>query len=84
QAIEEGIEQGRKEGIEKGRKEGIEKGLKDAIESILIVKFGRRDKKLLAKIKKIKDLELLRKIKTEAMRTKSFNEFIKKIEKLKI
>ncbi|MDW8088053.1 MAG: hypothetical protein RMJ45_08735, partial [Candidatus Calescibacterium sp.] len=66
------------------RKEGIEKGLKDAIESILIVKFGRRDKKLLAKIKKIKDIDLLRKIKTEAMRTKSFNEFIKKIEKLKI
>ncbi|MCX7734436.1 MAG: hypothetical protein N2254_06730, partial [bacterium] len=94
QAIEEGIEQGRKEGIEKGRKEGIEKGRKEglreglkegfhkAIESLLVAKYGKRGRKLMSKIREIEKIDHLKKINIEIMKAKEFDNLVKKIDSI--
>ncbi len=66
--MEAGILQGIMKGKEEGIKEGIKKGLRDAIELGLSLKFGANALKLMAKIKKTDDVDLLEAIK-EAIKT---------------
>ncbi len=78
QGLQEGIEKGLQEGIEKGLQEGIEKGLQEGIEKglqeglheglleglalALELKFGEASAPLLAEIRQIEDVALLREI----------------------
>jgi predicted transposase YdaD len=70
-----GIEKGKQEGLKEGEKRGIEKG---AILGIIQAKFGSQKVKLIKNIlDKIDDIDYLKKIKKEAIRAKTWEDFIK-------
>jgi predicted transposase YdaD len=70
-----GIEKGKQEGLKEGEKRGIEKG---AILGIIQAKFGSQKVKLIKNIlDKIDDINYLKTIKKEAIRAKTWEDFIK-------
>ena len=79
-----GEKEGEKRGIEKGKQEGLKKGLKKAILVDIEEKFGisktERIKKLLDKINVINILE---KIKREAIKAKTWEDFVGSIKNSK-
>jgi hypothetical protein len=79
-----GEREGEKRGIEKGKQEGLKEGLKKAILVDIEEKFGisktRRIKKLLDKINEINRLE---KIKREAIKAKTWEDFVRSIKNSK-
>ena len=79
---EEGEKEGEKRGIEKGLKEGekrgIVKGLKKGILMVVQVRFGsQKAKQIKNLLDKINDIKRLEKIKTEVIRAKTWEDFIK-------
>ena len=61
-----------------GKQEGLKEGLKEGILGIIQVKFGSQRAKQIGKIlDKIDDIKRLEKIKTEVIRAKSWEDFIK-------
>ncbi|MCX7734212.1 MAG: Rpn family recombination-promoting nuclease/putative transposase [bacterium] len=95
EGIQKGIQKGRKEGIQKGRKEGIregirkgikqgiiegmKKGLKEAILSVIKVKFGKTPSSIRKVIMHTDDIDKLRLMKKEILRSKTLKEFEIKI-----
>jgi len=79
-----GEKEGKKRGIEKGKQEGLKEGLKKAILVDIEEKFGisktKRIKKLLDKINEINILE---KIKREAIKAKTWEDFVRSIKNSK-
>jgi hypothetical protein len=47
-------------GIEKGLRHGRQEGFQEAIATVLTAKFGKADKRLMAKVREITDVEKLR------------------------
>ena len=77
----EGEKRGEKRGILKGLKEG----LKERILGIIRVKFGgQKAKQFKDFLEKIYDINHLKKIKTEAVRAKTWEDFIKFVQNSKI
>jgi predicted transposase YdaD len=77
-----GEKEGEKRGIEKGLKEGekrgIVKGLKKGILMVVQVRFGsQKAKQIKNLLDKINDIKRLEKIKTEVIRAKTWDDFIK-------
>jgi hypothetical protein len=62
QGMEQGMKQGMKQGEAKGRREGEAVGLKTGIALALKAKFGTAGSGLIARVKRMNDLERLRKI----------------------
>ncbi|MFZ8804269.1 MAG: hypothetical protein ACO2PO_14970, partial [Candidatus Calescibacterium sp.] len=61
-----------------GERKGFERGLKEAISGIIQAKFGSQKVKLIKNIlDKIDDIDYLKKIKKEAIRAKTWEDFIK-------
>jgi len=61
-----------------GERKGFERGLKEAISGIIQAKFGSQKVKLIKNIlDKIDDINYLKKIKKEAIRAKTWEDFIK-------
>jgi hypothetical protein len=61
-----------------GERKGFERGLKEAISGIIQAKFGSQKVKLIKNIlDKIEDIDYLKKIKKEAIRAKTWEDFIK-------
>ncbi|MCP4670013.1 MAG: hypothetical protein GY857_01795 [Desulfobacula sp.] len=79
---EKWLEQGLMEGIEKGLEQGLEKGLMEGIEFAVSIKFGETDdcKTVIAKIKSIKDINLLKALKGKIKSAKTVPELINSIE----
>jgi hypothetical protein len=64
-----------------GKQEGLKEGLKEGISGIIQVKFGsQRAKQIKTILDKIDDIKRLEKIKTEAIRAKTWEDFIKFIQ----
>jgi hypothetical protein len=64
-----------------GKQEGLKEGLKEGILGIIQVKFGSQRAKQIGKIlDKIDDIKRLEKIKTEVIRAKTWEDFIKFIQ----
>ena len=64
-----------------GKQEGLKEGLKEGILGIIQVKFGSQRAKQIGKIlDKINDIKRLEKIKTEVIRAKTWEDFIKFIQ----
>ncbi|MCX7735000.1 MAG: hypothetical protein N2254_09630, partial [bacterium] len=92
QGMQEGIQKGRKEGVQKGRKEGIRegikkgimegirKGLKEALLSDVKFKFGRVSKLIKKEIMQIDDINKLRFLKKEVLKSRTLKEFEKKLK----
>jgi hypothetical protein len=59
-AFKEGFEQGRKQAREQARQEGLREGLMEGIELVLDVKFGLRGRKLLPRVRALRDVAALR------------------------
>jgi hypothetical protein len=61
-----------------GKQEGLKEGLKEGILGIIQVKFGSQKAKQIKNIlDKINDIKRLEKIKTEVIRAKTWEDFIK-------
>ena len=72
---------GKEEGLKEGEKRGIEKG---AISGIIQAKFGsQRSKQIKSFLGKIENINLLKNIKTEVIRAKTLEDFIKFLQNLK-
>jgi flagellar biosynthesis/type III secretory pathway protein FliH len=73
-----GREEGFKEGKREGLKEGLVKGLKEAILRIAQVKFNSSKAKQIKNfLEKVDDIKYLKKIETEAIKAKSWEDLIK-------
>jgi predicted transposase YdaD len=69
---------GKEEGEKEGEKRGIVKGLKKGILMVVQVRFGsQKAKQIKNLLDKINDIKRLEKIKTEVIRAKSCEDFIK-------
>ncbi|MCS7213391.1 MAG: hypothetical protein NZ927_04130 [Candidatus Calescibacterium sp.] len=98
EGMQEGIQKGRKKGIQEGRKEGIregirkgikqgiiegmKKGLKEAILSVIKVKFGKTPSSIRKVIMHTDDIDKLRLMKKEILRSKTLREFEKRIRSM--
>jgi len=73
-----GLVKGLKEGEKKGEKRGIAKGLKEAILRIVQVKFSSsKSKQIKSLLEKVDDINHLKKIETEAIKAKTWEDFVK-------
>jgi flagellar biosynthesis/type III secretory pathway protein FliH len=73
-----GREEEFKEGKREGLKEGLVKGLKEAILRIAQVKFSNSKAKQIKNfLEKVDDIKYLKKIETEAIKAKSWEDLIK-------
>jgi predicted transposase YdaD len=73
-----GLVKGLKEGEKKGEKRGIAKGLKEAILRIVQVKFSSsKAKQVKSLLEKVDDINRLKKIETEAIKAKTWEDFVK-------
>jgi len=77
-----GEEEGEKRGFEKGKREGLkegkQEGLKESILRIVRVRFSSSKAKQIKKLlEKIDDIKYLKKIETEAIKAKTWDDFIK-------
>jgi hypothetical protein len=64
-----------------GKQEGLKEGLKEGVLGIIQVKFGSQKAKQIKNIlDKIDDIKRLEKIKTEVIRAKTWEDFIKFIQ----
>jgi predicted transposase YdaD len=73
-----GLVKGLKEGEKKGEKRGIAKGLKEAILRIVQVKFSSsKAKQIKSLLEKVDDINRLKKIETEAIKAKTWEDFVK-------
>jgi hypothetical protein len=73
-----GREEGFKEGKREGLKEGLVKGLKEAILRIVQVKFSSSKAKQVKNfLEKVEDINHLKKIETEAIKAKTWKDFVK-------
>ena len=79
--FKQGIQEGKQQGIEEGIQKGIREGLYKAIELELKLKFGEDGRRLLKKIRQIKDTEKLQEIIILIEKTKSFKEIEKALKK---
>jgi hypothetical protein len=76
---------GEKEGEKRGILKGLKEGLKEGILGIVRVKFGgQKAKQFKDFLGKVDDINHLKKIKTEAVRAKTWEDFIKFVQNLKI
>jgi len=74
---------GKEEGLKEGEQKGVVKGLKEAILRIVQVKFSSSKAKQIRKfLEKIDDIKYLKKIETEAVKAKTWEDFIKSIQSL--
>jgi flagellar biosynthesis/type III secretory pathway protein FliH len=82
QGLAKGIEQGIEQGIAKGRKEGREEGLLEGIEVAVTVKFGDSNEfnTIIAKIKNIQDVNLLRALKDKIISAGTVSELMQFID----
>jgi predicted transposase YdaD len=72
-------------GEKEGEKKGLKEGLKEGILGIIRVKFGgRKAKQFKDFLGKVDDINHLKKIKTEAVRAKTWENFIKFVQNSKI
>lgn len=55
-----GIEKGLKQGRQEGRRQGLQQGLQEAISAALTTDFGAAGKRLMARIRGIRDVDELR------------------------
>ena len=69
---------GKEEGLKEGKQEGLKQGLKEAILKIVQVKFGSSKAKQIKNfLQKVDNIRYLKKIETEAIKAKNWNEFVK-------
>ncbi|MDT7908269.1 MAG: hypothetical protein RRA63_09570 [Candidatus Calescibacterium sp.] len=72
-------------GKEEGLEEGLKEGLKEGILGIIQAKFGsQKAKQFKDFLGKVDDINHLKKIKTEAVRAKTWEDFIKFFQNSKI
>ncbi|MCX7734966.1 MAG: hypothetical protein N2254_09450 [bacterium] len=79
---EEGIREGIQKGIRKGREEGIKRGLKEALLSDIQTKFRKTPTSIKKEIMRIDDVDRLRLLKKEVIKSKTLKEFEKKLKSL--
>jgi flagellar biosynthesis/type III secretory pathway protein FliH len=71
-------------GKEEGLEEGLKEGLKEGILGIIQAKFGsQKAKQFKNLLDKIDDIDHLKRIKKEVIRTKSWEDFLKFVRNLK-
>ena len=79
-----GKEEGLKEGEQRGVVKGLKQGLKQAILRIVQVKFSSSKAKQFRKfLEKIDDIKYLKKIETEAIKAKTWEDFVRSIKNSK-
>jgi len=78
QGKQQGLKEGIKQGLQEGLKKGLKEGLKEAILRIVQVKFGSsKAKRIKNFLQKVDNIRYLKKIETEAIKAKNWNEFVK-------
>jgi len=78
EGLKEGKQQGKQQGLKEGIKQGLKEGLKEAILRIVQVKFGSsKAKRIKNFLQKVDNIRYLKKIETEAIKAKNWNEFVK-------
>jgi len=78
---EEGLKEGEQRGLVKGEKRGLVKGLKEAILVGIQLRFGdQKAKQIRNFLEKIDDLNHLKKIKREVIRSENWENFVKSIK----
>jgi hypothetical protein len=82
QGLAQGLAKGIEQGIAKGRKEGREEGLLEGIEVAVTVKFGDSNEfnTIIAKIKNIQDVNLLRALKDKIISAGTVSELMQFID----
>ena len=74
---------GKEEGLKEGEQKGVVKGLKEAILRIVQVKFSSSKAKQIKNfLQKVDNIKYLKKIETEAVKAKTWEDFIKSIKSL--
>ncbi len=77
----EGLEEGIEKGIQKGKAEGIHEGIEKGIQLNLEARFGvKNDDSLMKEIRKIKDIERLKKILIQSAKAKTLAQFKKSVK----
>ncbi len=80
-AFRKGKAEGFEEGIEKGKAEGIHEGIEKGIQLNLETRFGvKDDDSLMKEIRKIKDIETLKKILIQSAKAKTLVQFKKSVK----
>ena len=77
-----GLQKGLQQGLQQGLEQGLEQGLLEGIEFAVSIKFGETDdcKTVIAKIKSINDINLLKALKGKIKSAKTVPELIRSIE----
>ncbi len=85
--IQEGIEKWIQLGIRQGLEQGLEQGSEEATRGNLIdvleIRFGELPENLLSRLNGIKEIECLRQLHKEAVKTPSLKAFLKKLKLMK-
>ncbi len=72
---------GEKEGEKRGIEKGLKQGLKQSVLKIVQVKFGRsKTKQIKNFLQKVDNIRYLKKIETEAIKAKNWNDFFRSIK----
>jgi len=82
-----GMDDAFKEGLEKGIEQGIEKGIEKGMEGFYLgiqlnleTRFNLKDDSIIKQIRKIKDIDRLKKILIQSAKAKTFAEFKKSLK----
>ncbi|MCS7213704.1 MAG: hypothetical protein NZ927_05740 [Candidatus Calescibacterium sp.] len=75
-------QEGKQEGLEEGIQQGIKKGLREALLLDIRIKFGKISKSIKKEIMRIDDVNKLRLLKKEVIKSKTLKEFEKKLKSI--
>ena len=82
EGFEKGIQQGMQQGIQQGRQQGMQQGLLEGIEVAVAFKFASEAFKIVPLIYQIKDMNLLKAVKSALVTAKTADELIESIKSL--
>jgi len=72
--MEQGLKKGMQQGVQQGIKQGMQQELWEGIAAILEIKFGKNGEALLPEIRRIQDVEKLRKLRSALLTLTTMDE----------
>ena len=72
--MEQGLKKGMQQGMQQGIKQGMQQELWEGIAAILEIKFGKNGEALLPEIRRIQDVEKLRKLRSALLTLTTMDE----------